>query len=589
MNTYHADRKEFFSQLLKSLFFFLRHFWFLTTSVLLKFENRLRITILTSHQGTKRWPAVLGKTRRISCHSIDIQEFSKRLPKYQIADCNLISPNSHRIYNSSVVEKDKEDIFAGHRWGFLLNYSNQLAYEPEKKLLAIKSWISAHQDKNDVAWETYSSCERVANSLVFLSTLPEQDILDRTPSNYLEFLKVSIEWIFAHLEYYGERRTNNHILNNARALVMGGVALGDAQTTKAGMTLFHEFLPLLVSQEGLLRERSSHYQLIVLNWVMDAWKFIESQESDAKSEAQFLKGYALGMLSASSIFTANDGELCSTIGDVSPDFSPIQSSLRITLLYADCRLNAEQCLNPQEIRDDWFRLRVSDDIVLGNFVVKNFPLSYPTHGHNDFTGFVWNSGQDRILIDPGRFRYTNDTMSLFQKSAAAHNVPVINGFPPFCESLIPNGEWWPLPYANVSANMHIKDESVILVHNGFSRATPVKCHTRQIKLMGKSLEVVDEFDGEGRVEVVFCWHFSGSFNNFDEHHVAMMGSKSMVGIDLIDQKLQTPINRVVYEFVKLNESNSYGDIAGSSGLRIKILLDLPSKTMTRFSIKQCAV
>ena len=35
-------------------------------------------------------------------------------------------------------------------------------------------------------------------------------------------------------------------------------------------------LPQLVSEEGFLRERSSHYRLIVANWMLDAWHFVDA-------------------------------------------------------------------------------------------------------------------------------------------------------------------------------------------------------------------------------------------------------------------------------------------------------------------------
>ncbi len=55
---------------------------------------------------------------------------------------------------------------------------------------------------------------------------------------------------------------------------------------------------MLVLSGGFLRERSSHYQLIVLNWVLDAWRFLAAAEGPESEDVRFLADYAERMRTA---------------------------------------------------------------------------------------------------------------------------------------------------------------------------------------------------------------------------------------------------------------------------------------------------
>ena len=146
-------------------------------------------------------------------------------------------------------------------------------------------WIEINTDTDQQAWEPYSAGERVANLLVFLASMPLEQRPGQLAPTLTRFLDDSIDWICRHLEYYGSLETNNHILGNARALIIGGVARDNAAAIDAGMRIFRKWLPELIMSGGFLRERSSHYQLIILNWLMDAWHFLIAHSQQRSADA----------------------------------------------------------------------------------------------------------------------------------------------------------------------------------------------------------------------------------------------------------------------------------------------------------------
>src|SRR5208283_2440197 len=94
-----------------------------------------------------------------------------------------------------------------------------------------------------------------------------------------------------------------------------------------------------------------------------------------------------------------------------------------------------------EMKDGWFRISAAEEVVIGNFPAGRFPPEFPTHGHGDHTSFAWIHESVDVLVDTGRYRYTPDAVSSHQKSALGHNLPLVNGFAPLCESLASSGSW----------------------------------------------------------------------------------------------------------------------------------------------------
>jgi hypothetical protein len=584
MNTLIKERKFFLGRLRTDPFFFFLHLPCLSRAVVRKISNKVRFKLASRHRGAKRTPNWIEKREFVQGGRYPNAEVGLILPDYHVHSVVGLVKLPVR---SAKPQDDPEAYFELNRWGFLLDTLIGNSEDQQKDIAKVFDWIESHADKEDVAWETYSACERISNLLVYLSVGAAATKPVDFDRRIFEFIADSVDWVFSHIEYYGLAETNNHIINNARALVLGGVAIGNESVCQAGMKTFREWLPVMVGESGFLRERSSHYQLIVTNWVLDAWLFFDARYGANHSGTKFLKEYSQRMIDAAALLCDADGRLLGLVGDISPDTNPFYSTLRLSRLYPEFWPVSNKTYRSAEMKGGWFRISESSQHVLGHFPSGIYPPAYPTHGHCDHTSFVWIKDGVEILADMGRYRYTPDDISLLQKSALGHNVPLVNGFSPLCESLLANGLWWPNPYACARLESVVSNDSICLSHDGFSRATRVTRHTRKITLEGNGLVVVDSFDGDGHVEIQLCWNFGTRYNLFDSKLMCVSGAGGVV--KLVTQGF------VVLPLVCSNSGHSdggwtstnYGEVESSITVHVSGGVTLPVVISTRLKYTKC--
>ena len=581
-----TDRKFFFLKLFFNPVFLMRNIKSLFYKLCRFFINKLVIKLSSKHVGLKRKPLWLKNLNIFNYDSDYKNPTHFFLPIY-------LSVNVAELIGSEAIQRgiddDPEDYLKENRWAFLLELILVNSCDINNNLSRVSDWINFNTDKSDVCWETYSACERVSNLLVFLSALNPSPMSRVFEMKAIYFVSDSLHWICQHIEYYGKDATNNHILNNARALVIGGVALGSESFCRVGMRIFREFLPDMVGENGFLRERSTHYQLIVTNWVLDAWHFIEFYYGKNHLDSMFLYKYFQRMSYASSFLCNMEGRLLGLVGDISPDLSPIQTAVRLYRLYPKYwPLKYVNC-NATVIKDDWFRIDGTNQIVIGNFPKGTFPHEFPTHGHIDYTSFFWVNDGVEILVDNGRYRYTADAVSLLQKSAFGHSVLFVDEFSPMCESLIENGQWWPLPYASANLDSWVLDGTVNLSHDGFSRATNVLKHTRTISLNDAGLEVIDSLEGGGESMIRLRWNFGRSFVEFDNGLMIIKGSENVIQLSTKGFKAVPLVESFSGQLGGGWFSGTYGEVQPSISVEFSGSVDLPVVISTRFEIKKCAV
>jgi hypothetical protein len=226
----------------------------------------------------------------------------------------------------------------------------------------------------------------------------------------------------------------------------------------------------------------------------------------------------------------------------------------------------------------------SHKIVL-NCPVGRYPKSFPVHAHDDFSSFVWIYKQIPVLIDVGRNRYTKDGISILQKSAGGHSVSLVNGFAPLCESLVISGNWWPRPYAKALIEVDCQSlDRILLAHNGFHRATPVKKHQREIILGDDQIIVRDCFAGLGKVHINNRWQFSKDFDFFESDHLHISSDKLTIAVVMAGTTLPLSVKFDPVSWA----SDQYGTCCPSPLLSIEWQVDLPFQVFTYFRVTQCA-
>jgi len=586
MQARERERGEFLRRLRGDPRFLARHAPALASALYRKLVNRITLALAPVHRGRKIWPDWLGE-RTLPSRSGRAGGWPQPLPAYPQAPPQ--SPRSApRVSAAGSGESrpggDPEDYLADNRWGFLLESLLAQRDDWSGNLARCRVWIETHTDLTERAWEPYSSCERMANLLVFLAAMPAA-LRSAAPAPLLDsFLGQSLHWVYRHLEYYGPTETNNHILNDARALLLCGSAIGHTAAVDAAVRILRRCLPDMITPAGFLRERSTHYQLVVLNWLLDAHKFLAARTGEHDPDARFVHGYVERMVAATAMLCDSAGGLLGLIGDVSPDATPGQSSARLRRLYPEVWPPTDRMAASARLSEDWFRLSAHTAVVLGNLPRGRYPTDFPTHGHCDATSFVWLLAGRDILVDPGRWRYTHDPVSQFQRSALAHNVPLVDGFAPLCESVLGRGNWCPLPYAGARLEAEESEAGIVLRHDGFARCTPVSSHCRQINLSATGLLVRDSFDGRGSVWLELCWQFAEDFLAFEPGALQVRGGWCQVRMSIQGVPGPPHVQPACGADPGGWISRAYGERAAAPAVRLGWQVELPSVVTTQFQV-----
>lgn len=502
---------------------------------------------------------------------------SLRFPDYPVPSRpRPMTPASARV-------DDHEAYLASHRWHACL-YGLVDRENAPNAARACVDWLQDPPPRTDAAWEPYSTSERIVNLSILLAAEPAaRTAVD--DESITTFLDDSLSWVDSHLEYYGPARTNNHILNDARALVVGGAIRSNAVAVEKGLTLIGSFGGQMFAAGGFLRERSSHYQLVVTQWLLDAvhfGRFASDRTSEASRFLEVAERIARTAARATAQLHQRLGFGGTCIGDVSPDCPPELSRLRLERLYPDAA--AVRSGDGSAMVDDWLWLAHGDhDIVACAVSGSAFPPGIPTHGHTDVGHFIWRWRGGTVLADAGRARYTKDSESLAQSDGRGHNVPFVNGLAPLAEPLVNGGRWFLEPYSRASVRTEIqRADSFSIAHNGFARIDGVSAYERRVQVVDDGIVVEDRFDGSRLVDLDLLWHFDPEFTPTGSD---ALRDKDSVVTCLAESSGAQPALQEWQEYV---HSAVYGQARRAPLLRYRWRLKLPATITTTLSISTCA-
>ena len=510
------------------------------------------------HQGLRQRPSWLPQTRLTASVGNELL----RWPAYT----TVFLENAPEAIPTLPAE-DAEAYLQTQRWPECVIGAIGGGAPAARALAAAVAWMQSPKPTFDPAWEPYSASERVANISVLLATNPAlRDTIE--PQLLRNFLFASAQWIDEHLEYYGEERSNNHFLNNARALVIAGSVLNAPEVLGRGLAIFQRFTPRLFAANGFLRERSSHYQLVVAGWLFDALHFARA----AGAEIGEIEALERPVANACAALCAAIPDMDVHIGDISPDLPPMFSLLRLRRLYPWVFDGAE-AVPP----GDW-RVLVRGQDALATCVPPGWPLPYTTHGHADLCSFIWRHAGRTVLADPGRASYRDAE----QTDACAHNSVLLEGMAPLAESVLSAGLWFPQCYAQ--AHIELKDtvQGFTIEHDGFGRLRESCRHRRHISVSEGQLDVSDSLSGSGSAQVTLLWHFAPEFRLKTPN--SLMTEDSLLDIECVSEH-GTPshISWRNYTF-----SAAYGEEKQASKLSVVFDVQLPCMLHSRFRVSTCA-
>ncbi len=440
--------------------------------------------------------------------------------------------------------EDPEITFSLHRWGWLLMLAVNNPSNGMKNwgLKVMKDWFLCMGNmKSHPAWESYSVSERIVNALMFFYVLREYSCEGDVHFVEKKLFEMSL-FLKDHLEFHGER-TNNHILNNARALYMQGRLSSCEELADIGRRIFIEETPRLISTSGFLREDSTSYHFLLLRTYLEVLHIAEYTEDTAFADR--MKSVATSMVKAAWCFDIHDKDNTHwdfpLVGDVSPDFpmewlKNICRSIPALKLYrpiaqvADSHSGwnkiweANRSDNLQEpfvlskrqkcqmyADSGWYRVDYGNFTIIWH-VSPSGSIPLYSHGHNDIFSFVLYWKGSPIIVDSGRFSYTLDKFGLYGKTTSAHSTFTSDGF----GSYPSNRSIFPPKYREGKPNVKWEEREngfyFKISHDGFQRLNEHGFAYREFHISKDTISINDFIKGFGRHNVKTFFHFADNLN-----------------------------------------------------------------------------
>ena len=439
--------------------------------------------------------------------------------------------------------EDQEVTSSLHRWNWLLyglSEENIYKLSREEGVSLIRSWLRCCLSLQRFNNDAYSSSERIVNASIFLLTTGDKTV----PQDIQNAFQYMATQIAKNLEYYEEDMTGNHAFNNARGLLFAGIISRLPFATELAFEIFKERLPKLVTDDGFLREGSSHYHFLFTRWVLEV-QWILSKANNKEIES-FIRPYAANLVKRCWFFLVKNIKTkqwsIPLIGDISPDFSPewllsVPWSIPALDVYMPDFLpcyegkkgwgllfgidnghgEAKRVSNETYPDSYWHRVDYNQVTFFAHAEASNGKLR-SDHRHLDLGGFVLYYGGQPLLIDCGRCDYTQSDASVYGYSASSHNTLLINGL----SAEVDGPSWLQEAYKRVQVKTKLTecDDSVLFTinHDGFCRISNMSItHERRFKLKSDMCEIEDRLIGHGTCDLGLSFHYSPEFGPPDSH------------------------------------------------------------------------
>jgi len=286
----------------------------------------------------------------------------------------------------------------------------------------VERWLNERWKTGLACSGAYSISERLSN-LILLWNLRAPDAALHGELKLL--MGQDADHLLAHLEYHGDAGTNNHILNNARALILAGSFLGITRFYEAGCWLLDGQLTRHVDSEGVIRECSSHYQWVITRWLVEVGCVFHSMDVE---RFQRLRAQLFNMLKVCDALCLgeDDAGYLPLIGDISPDFPPQLYRGMTGLGYALLGEGKEAQGTKAHVEGFWsmffvnrrvpslpvwqspdggcVRIRKGKWSLIAHSDV-HVTDNRSTHGHHDLFSFELAYDGIPVIVDPGRGSY----------------------------------------------------------------------------------------------------------------------------------------------------------------------------------------
>ena len=547
-------------------------------------------------------------------------EWYDDLPSSEYKLFNL--KNIHKVYLSNLAGlehkftnkinwkqkfEDTEDTMSLNRFDWLLQL---LSKNKELNLLSkglswIIDWIENNNKiiNDDLAWDSYTSSERITNIILFLCLSKKNFSITKNEKEIIyNSLRLQSVNLAKNLDFWGVK-TNNHIINNARALFISGLVLKIKNLRNIGYIILKRETEKLIP-DGVLNEGSTHYQFLVTRTYFEVYWFAKKYKDEKM--INWVKPQLRKMIDTCHFISNNNPIIMPLVGDISPDYPP---SWFMGYPFTNNSIELNKMSNWSKLWGDFksFYKYLSEDNLIVNkknntenyLIKKNQWLKYnkdrfllfmrfhkreiTSHYHQDYGSFNLYFKTIPILIDPGLYKYTwRDPLVRNQSEANHHSTITLNGV-----GLIPSK----LSQLNKINLSHAKNNSLEKKTKGF------KCNYVGFRASGRWVKWTREFLINDNKISIF-----DNISNKDNEKVKLnfilnnqlkikMNKKSEIIINNEKIKLRIDVpnndNSFLYKKIKLKEglfSNEYGRLGKCKIVEIFIKKKPESTIVTNINV-----
>lgn len=322
----------------------------------------------------------------------------------------------------------------------------------------INAWLEASPPRVGPAWHPYVVSTRIGNWVAALSLEPELATaqLGESLLRQLNYLQRNVE----------DDILGNHVIRNARALVLGGLCVGDPEAVAQGRQLLERELPEQVLADGGHYERSPAYHRLVLRDLLEVQSFASVQD-----EVQQMLDFAAGSSrpdGAPALF--NDGGL-----DIAPDIDLPAPPHGLSVF-----------------PDTGYVFVRTERVWLAFDCGAPSPPFLPAHAHADALSFqLWIDGRPAV-IDPGTSTYEPGRTRRWERGTESHSTVAVGGdqfeiWGSFRSGPLPTVRLVEAGVDRLVAEVKLRDGTEIV---------------RSLRLLPGSLEIDDRITGSGSHQLV---------------------------------------------------------------------------------------
>lgn len=471
-------------------------------------------------------------------NTINYLHFWNYLPVFKYADLN----NNFVFINQEVKFTENIDwgyFKNGQLWHLNLHYANYLLQEDislNKRLIWLSDLHSFLYKKKGVL-EPYAVSIRTINTIRLLSRHQVKDV------KILVALRAELHFLSTRIEF---NLLGNHILENAFALLMGGVFFNNNNWIRKGSGILERESKEQILRDGAHFELSPMYHQIILHRILE---FIDWYGSYAKRDEKLLGqicNKATKMISWAKNITFNNNSI-PHLNDCAPGIAYDTKSL---LGYASC-LGLDTSFHIP-LSDSGYRkykmINYECIVDVGNIG----PAYQAGHGHADALSFVLNYNNAPAFVDTGISTYEIGPVRNFERSSAAHNTVVVNNT---SQSRI-----WGRFRVGERAKVKIICESKNKIgaeHNGYLKKYGIT-HSRAFEFKNNNLLIIDKLNGANKLDGVAYFHLHPSIEiEISKNAVQLIGVGSIKFINAIQ------VNISVYSFAE-----EYNKVVPSKALKV---------------------